>query len=63
MFGADRGNFGQSMFGDDFMKPMRGFGGMSSFGDMGFPSFKMPSFGDMESSFDGFGQHMRDEMN
>ena len=47
MFGGDRGNFGQSMFGDDFMKPMRGLSGMSSFGDMGFPSFKMPSFGDM----------------
>jgi hypothetical protein len=41
MFG-DRGHFGQSsMFGDDFMKPMRGFGSMS-FGDMGFPAMKMP---------------------
>jgi len=40
MFG-NRGHFGQSMFGDDFMKPMKGLGSMS-FGDMGFPSFKMP---------------------
>ena len=65
MFGGGRGHFGQSMFGDDFMAPMKGFAPMS-FGDMGFPSFKMPkmpSFEDMEGSFAGFGQHMRDEMN
>ena len=53
-----------SMFGDDFMNPMKGFG--MSFGDMEFPHFrmpKMPSFRDMENEFAGFGQHMRDEMN
>jgi hypothetical protein len=56
-------HFGQSMFSDDFMKPMKGFGNMSSFGDMGFPSFKLPkipSFNDMENGFVGFGHHMRD---
>ena len=37
---------GQSMFGDDFMKPFAGFGHID------FPEFKMPKM----PSFDDFGK-------
>ena len=44
---------GQSMFGDDFMKPFAGFGHID------FPEFKMPKM----PSFDDFGKSFQDMEN